>query len=279
MIAFSIWNIHIYWYGIFYAVTFLLWYFFLNFLSKKSYFNNYPKIQNILLAPENLILYILIWVLVGWRIWYFWRWWNNFFDSLIQLPQIRKGWMAFLGWAIWVVIMIYIFSKKNKLTTKEFLILMDIILLIVPIWIMLGRIWNHLNQEIQGLNISQTSPAVANLFSTFWLAENWKLNVALAWSILEWGLIAIILHLVFWKVYRKNIRPGLISWIFLVLYGAARLFLEPLKQYSYTSSWKFWLSQAILIAIIILWVYLIYVSSFWNKKNFKRDQKRSDENI
>lgn len=305
MIAFSIGNIHIYWYGIFYAISFLIWYFFLNFLGRsfpgrsnfrhlygelnwpegelkpswKKYFSHYPKIQNILSNPENLIFYVVLGVLIWWRIWYFWRWGDNFFESLIQLPQIRNGWMAFLGWAIWVVIAMYIFSKKNKLDWKQFLILMDIILLIVPIWIMLGRIWNHLNQEIQGLWVSQVSTIIANLFWSFWLVESWKLNVALAWSILEWALIAIILQLIFWTRYIKNIQPWLISWVFLILYGLARLFLEPLKQYSYTTSWKLWLGQAILISIIILWVYLIYVSSFWNKSTLKTDKKNTSKDL
>jgi len=55
-----------------------------------------------------------------------------------------------------VIFAIFLVEKKYNLSRKEFFIIFDLLLLIVPIGIVLGRIGNFLNQELYGIVVPET---------------------------------------------------------------------------------------------------------------------------
>ena len=97
---------------------------------------------------DDLLLYIFLWVILWWRFGYILFYDLSFYlNSPLSIFEIRKWWMSFHGWVIWVVLAMIIFAKKYKI---NFYKLSDEITAILPIWIWLGRIGNYLNKELLG---------------------------------------------------------------------------------------------------------------------------------
>lgn len=66
MVAFTIFGFSIYWYGIFYALAFIIGYLGLSWIGKKNFFFSFPKIQKLLTQDlEDLIFSIALGVVLG----------------------------------------------------------------------------------------------------------------------------------------------------------------------------------------------------------------------
>jgi phosphatidylglycerol:prolipoprotein diacylglycerol transferase len=65
--------------------------------------------------------------------------------------------MSFIGGGVGVVLAVLLFRFFFKLSWKEFLLLFDMVLVIVPLGIFFGRLGNYLNQELYGIAVAQLS--------------------------------------------------------------------------------------------------------------------------
>jgi phosphatidylglycerol:prolipoprotein diacylglycerol transferase len=63
--------------------------------------------------------------------------------------------MSFIGGGVGVFLAMLLFRVFFKLSWKEFLLLFDMILIVVPLGIFFGRLGNYLNQELYGIAVSQ----------------------------------------------------------------------------------------------------------------------------
>lgn len=277
MIAFSIWSIDVYWYGIFYLISFLIWYFFLKWIGKTKIFAKLPKLQDLLQNHvDDLLIYIILWVLIGWRLWEVFIYeWAYFSKNLWQIFAVWNGGMSFIGWAIWVFLSLLIIKYKKKLSFVEFILLFDTLLVVVPLAIVLGRFWNYLNQEIYwlivpehfwGLNSSIINLLTSvNIFHVYDLVDNnLRINVNFVSILFEWSLLFLILWLTYYKsIKQKKIKPGLIVWLFLSFYSLFRFFIEYLRIDSQSHYvWIFTKSQRFFIAFIIVWLMFIFNNNF-----------------
>jgi phosphatidylglycerol---prolipoprotein diacylglyceryl transferase len=73
---------------------------------------------------------------------------NYYSHHLIEIIQIRKGGMSFIGGMIGVAVSLILVARTHKIPQQEMNIVLDLVLLIVPVGIFLGRIGNFLNQEL-----------------------------------------------------------------------------------------------------------------------------------
>ena len=221
-------------YWLMYALGFLAWY----------YIIKYRKI-----IPENklddLLLYIVTWVILWWRIWYiifydFWYYLNNPLDIF----KVWQGGMSFHWWVIWVIIAMLLFSKKYKI---NFYKLADQITLVLPIWLGLGRIWNYLNKELLGFS------------NYYWpLNINWRFPSPLLEMFLEWIVLFTILNYIYIKK-RKSLKSWQIASLFLIFYWLFRIFVEaffrePDSFIGYIW-WYFTLWEIYSLPMIIIWIY------------------------
>ncbi len=272
MVAFEIFWFEIYWYWLFYLFSFLIAYCFFYFLARTSYLDNFPNIKNLLKNwLDDLAVFILIWIIVWWRLWYV-IFYNpsTLLDNPISVFFIWEWWMAFIWWVIWVILSMLYIAKKYALSIKDFLILMDIIVTILPFWIMLWRIWNFLNQElywklVSELNISiihnniETLKNLNLIYVYESIDSNKRINTNFLESIFEWLVLLLILMFVFFKsIYKSYYKPWFISWLFLILYWIIRFFIEFLRapeQVNYIA-W-FTSTQYFMFWFIIVWIVLI----------------------
>jgi len=272
MVAFKLWSINIYRYWIFYLIAFVVWYFFLKFLAKKKVFVNYPWIQEILDKKiEDIIIFVVLWVLIWWRAWHFLIYYlNDLLANPIIFFKVWEWWMSFIWWMIWVTLWILLFTKINKLKFNEFWLLIDIILIVAPVWIIFWRLGNFLNQELYWLIVPLNNWWFWVWFVSFLksfhvysqIDHNFRLNTNFLSIIFEWFLsLWIIIPILYKRIRTKKINPGLITWIFLINYSFWRFLFEYLRQDSSSEFiWMFSKSQYFFIMFFLIWLVLTYFS-------------------
>lgn len=269
MIAFSIWNINVYWYGILYFVWFVFVYLFLKLIWKKKIFSKFEKLQKILDSwLEDLLIYLVLWVLLWGRLGeVFIYQWDYFSNHLSEIFAVWNWWMAFVWGLIWVIIALIIFARVKKIPLNEFFILGSLLVLLAPFTIMLWRFWNYLNQELYGIVISEEFLSKYGALSAFlsninifhvynFVDNNLRLNTNFLAIIFEWLIPFVVWICLFFKqIKSKIIKPYLNIWVFVVLYSFARFVLEYFRVWS-QSQIVWWLSksQRIFLLFFVVWV-------------------------
>lgn len=263
MIAFSLFGRDVHRYGIFYALTFAFWYFFLLWIINKKIIRDkwFLWLDHLLSRSlDDVILWIAWWVVLWWRLWYvfFYE-----FDFYLQYPHkifaIREGGMAFAGWILWVVVALIMIKYIYRLAWKEFLLLADLVVMVVPVGIMLGRIGNYLNKEIYGRTIHTfISSDIISFWTNIFLFRVYpfvdnvlRRNTHLLSFVFEGFLIFCLLVFLFFRYYYHSIqKPWLIWCSFLMSYAFVRFFLEYVR---YDSSLEY-----IRVLTIGQWLYTIF---------------------
>ena len=235
MIAFSLWQVHVYRYGIFYLITAIIGYWFLRWVWKQWRFKTSPGIQKLLThGIDDLILYTICWVLIWGRLGHVFLYDRSYYaDHLKEIFAIRHGWMSFVWGIVGVIFAIFLVEKKYNLSRKEFFIIFDLLLLIVPIGIVLGRIGNFLNQELYGIVVPETlqwlkSSMLTHVYPA--VDRNLRINTNFIAAFFEWLCIWIVLVIQLFKQLAKQRKPWMISVTFIMLYSCVRFFLEFLRQ-------------------------------------------------
>tara|TARA_B110000027_G_scaffold46964_1_gene51517 strand:- start:2019 stop:2816 length:798 start_codon:yes stop_codon:yes gene_type:complete len=169
---------------------------------------------------DDLISYIVISIILGGRIGYivFYNF-SYYFSNPIDILKIWEGGMSFHGAFIGVIIGTYLFSKKLKINHFFFL---DAVACVAPLGIFLGRIANFINSELYG------KPS-----NFFWSVIFPKVDTIprhpsqLYEAFLEgFVLFSILIFLIF----KKNIRIGMCSSLFMILYGIFRILAEQFRE-------------------------------------------------
>ena len=212
---------------------------------------------------DDLFGYIVFGVIFGGRIGYV-----IFYDPIFyfnNLPEIFKLWkggMSFHGGFLGVLSAAYLFSKFKNLNYK---IYFDVLCCVAPIGLFLGRIANFINGELYGI---PTDKPWGVIFPN--IDDLTRHPSQIYEALLEGITLFIILN---FFINRKNIGKGLISSLFLILYGLFRiiseLFREPDTHLGYIlgSVSMGTLLSGIMIIFGILFFYKIILNEK-NKQNF-----------
>ena len=144
---------------------------------------------------------------------------SYYIDNAIDVFKIWEGGMSFHGALIGVIIGTYLFSEKIKINTFFFL---DIIASVAPVGIFFGRMANFINGELYG------KPS-----NFFWSVIFPKVDMIprhpsqIYEAILE-GLVLFFILIII--IFKKNIRTGICSSLFMILYGTFRIFAEQFRE-------------------------------------------------
>lgn len=278
MVAFSFFWINIYWYGIFYLIWFVITYIFLRFLWKSNILDKYPKIQNFLRKNlDDLMIALIIWVLLGWRFWEVFIYeWDYFSQNPWEIIKVWHWWMSFFGWIIWVILSIIVLSFIRKLSWKDFVLLLDCLVFIVPIWIILWRFGNYLNQELYWLAIPEWAWWLSEWLVSFLTNLNFfhvypkvdsllRVNTNFISILFEGIVLFLIIFLASLKqVKEKKIKIWLNSSVFLVFYSVFRFFIEYFRVDSQSQMvWIFTTSQWLFLCLFSIWfVWFLFIEKY-----------------
>ena len=251
-VAIEIFSLEIRWYSLSYIAGILI-----GWLLAKNLF---IKDKNIKDQIDDYITYLIIGLILGGRIGYvlFYNL-NYYLENILDIFKVWQGGMSFHGGLVGIIIVSYLFAKKNKNNVFKYL---DIIALVAPVGIFFGRIANFINSELYG---HETSVPWAVQFIQ---VDNLYRHPSQLYEAILEGLLLFIILLYFWnKNYLK--KTGKLSALFLIFYSFFRFIVEffrvPDEQLGYLF-FDLTMGQLISFIFLLIGIYLI-VTKYEIKKD------------
>lgn len=215
-IALEFFSLKIYWYGLAYFFGIIIGLLFIKKLDKK-----YSHLLNNQKLFDDFIVYIILGILLGGRLGYVLFYNPSFYmQHPSEIIKVWHGGMAFHGAVIGLLLSLYTFSKRNKL---KFFGLTDYLCFVAPIGIFFGRISNFINLELIG---RETNFAYGVKFFN----DEKVRHASQIYEAFGEGLFILTIFLLLEYKFKILKNTGLISSLFLILYGTIRFFIEFFRE-------------------------------------------------
>jgi prolipoprotein diacylglyceryl transferase len=250
---FSIGQLSIRWYGLMFAMAFLSGYIvFTRFLATERLTSE---------MMDQLLIYIAVGTVIGARLGHCFFYEPDYFlANPLEILKIWKGGLASHGAAIGILLALWLYIRKYKLS---FLWLIDRIVIVVALGGAFIRLGNLFNSEIYGLptdlpwgfefvrdrlydsNTGDILPTVAR-------------HPTQLYESLSYILIFLALFLFYRKRYKK-VRDGFIFGVFMILLFSARFFIEFVEndQVAFEAGMQFNMGQLLSLPFIIAGIVMI----------------------
>lgn len=209
-VAFSIGPLQVHWYGLMYLAAFASAWWFAMRRSERAW--SPVRRQKV----EDLVVYVAFGVILGGRCGYV-LFYN--FDKWVADPlwllRLWEGGMSFHGGLLGVMVAMAIFARQIR---QPFLAVADFVAPLVPVGLGFGRIGNFIGQELWGRS---TDGPWGMVFPRD--PEQLVRHPSQLYQAFLEGLVLFVV--LFW--FSKKPRPtGVISGLFLLLYGVFRFVVE-----------------------------------------------------
>ncbi len=251
---FSYKGIHLRWYGLAYALGFIIGYFYLKKRFKKF---------NIKGLIDDVVLYGVFGVILGGRIGYVLIYNLPYYiHHPIEALYIWDGGMSFHGGLIGICIAGILLAKKYKLSFYD---LADETVVIAPIGLFFGRIANFINDELWG-RVTDVPWAVEFPAGGFLPRHPSQLYEAF----FEGLVIFVILLSLRDKLITKR---GVLFWFFVFLYGFFRFFIEFTRQPDPQLGFIYGLTMGQWLCLIMIIISGIELYLRWIKYEDRKQEK------
>lgn len=247
-VAFSVFGVNIYWYGIIIAFAF-----FISVMLAMKNSNQYD------ISKDDVVdatLYSSIIAIVCARLYYVAFRWESFKDNPIEIINIRQGGLAIYGGIIGALLAAYIYTRIKKINSLNFI---DFSVIYIVLGQAVGRWGNFVNQEAFGRNTTMpwgmTSETVreelllitgANpimpVHPTFLYESLWDIAV---------------FFVLMWFIKRKK-TDGEVFFLYMILYGLGRFWIESLRTDSLMLG-SFRISQLLALVFVVAFSCLFFI--------------------
>jgi phosphatidylglycerol:prolipoprotein diacylglycerol transferase len=208
------------WYALAYIAGLILgWVLVRRIVSDDRYWRgaSRPSVESI----DDLLVYCAFGVIIGGRL-------GNvllydplyYFSHPIEIFKIWEGGMAFHGGLIGALIGILLFARRYHTPA---LTVLDLVALVAPIGLFLGRIANFIRPELWG---RRTDVPWAVIFPG---TDGMPRHPSQIYEALLEGLLAFVILYGLAEMGALR-RPGVVTGAFAVIYGAARIFCEFFRE-------------------------------------------------
>lgn len=257
-VAFSVFGLPIRWYALAYIAGFIIGFFIFKHLTKnKDSAICFSKKQ-----LDDILTYIVLGVIIGGRLGYILFYNLPFFiEKPWEVIMLWHGGMSFHGGLIGVIIATLLFVHNNKFSDKSFarnsLRVLDVLAVVTPVGLGLGRIANFINMEVMGRITNSPIGIVFNGVREYTYPRH-------ASPLYEATLEGLVLFIIMWLLYTKTKlknHPGAIGGLFCVFYAIFRVFCEqfrqPDAQIGFLTSWGLTMGQMLsgimfVVGVVIL---------------------------
>lgn len=238
-IALTIGPLRIHWYGIMYALAFLLGMWLLPRLLRLA------RLQLSAQDRETLVLWIFFGVVLGGRLGFLMFYEGSYFwQNPAKIIAVWEGGMASHGGLLGVLLALIIFSARKKI---DFFRLADVLVIPGAIGLAFGRLGNLINGELYGtvttLPWGMAFPGIEGLR-----------HPTQIYAIAKDLFIASACFLHLRRSIDRNLPSGQTAGLFLILYGALRFIVEIVRDqpYGYSSVLGFELSRGQLLTVPVI---------------------------
>lgn len=211
-VLFRLGSLEIRYYGIIYALSFIIAYFMIYHLAKKGKLNLTKD------DVADFVFYLLIGTVIGARVFYV-----VFYDPVyfinnpLMIPAVWHGGLSFHGGLVGAIVAGLIFCKKKKINFYE---IADIAVIPLAFGLFLGRIANFINGELIG-----------RITNVPWCVKFQNFEGCRHPSQLYESAKNLFMFFVLWFVYdlktkAKKLPSGFLFWLFIIMYSVLRFFIE-----------------------------------------------------
>ncbi|MDR2720894.1 MAG: prolipoprotein diacylglyceryl transferase [Puniceicoccales bacterium] len=243
----------IHWYGVCYAISFIIALFMMNSYSKRE--------KSPLSSDQNTLLlsYVIIGVIAGGRLGYMLMYnFNGLIHDPMSTFRIWEGGMASHGGFVGVAIAVWLFCKIHEMSILK---VNDICSSVAPIGLLLGRIGNFINGELYGkiayvpwaIIFPQSDPKalVVNEIPPRHPSQLYE-------GFAEGLLLFIYMQLRFWL--SRGTAEGQLTGEFLIGYSIARIATEFYRETDVPMICGMSRGQFLSIFLFIIGVVLIFIA-------------------
>jgi phosphatidylglycerol:prolipoprotein diacylglycerol transferase len=211
-VIFKLGPLELRWYGLMYVIGFILAYFLIRYEARR---------RNLKYTDDELydfIFYLILGVIIGGRIGYI-LFYNLpwYLAHPVEMLMINKGGMSFHGGLIGTILAAFIFCKKRKLNFYQ---MVDMGAMSGSIGLGFGRLGNFINGELYG-RVAPPDYPLAMIFPTD--PTGLPRHPSQLYESFFEGFIMFSILFIFSK---KKLKPGIMFWMFIMLYGLFRFFIE-----------------------------------------------------
>ena len=236
-------------YGLFYALGFVITYFLVYHLAKRKALNITKD------DAADFILYLLVGIVSGARVVYVLFYNLPFYiKNPFEIIAVWHGGLSFHGGMIGAIVATYIFCRKKKIGFYD---IADIAVIPVALALALGRIGNFINAELYG-----------RITSVSWCVDYSKNQYVMDIpggcrhpSQIYESLKNFFIFAVLWFIKDKKLPKGLMFWAFVALYGLLRTIMEffrqPDEQVGYIFSY-FTMGQLLSFPLFLFGIFMLF---------------------
>jgi len=241
-VAFSVFGLPIRWYALAYIAGFVIGFYLFRYLTK----NQEDEICLTKKQMDDFVTFIVLGVIIGGRLGYV-LFYNlpYFIEKPLEIFVLWHGGMSFHGGLLGVIIATFLFAWKNKFADKSVprnaFRMLDVLSVVAPIGIGLGRIANFINMEVMG-RITNSPLGVV-----FVGGPEYPRHPSPLYEATLEGLVLFIIMLLLYTKTKLRKTPGAISGLLCVFYAVFRIFCEqfrqPDAQIGFLTSWGLTMGQ------------------------------------
>lgn len=251
-IAFSIFNIDIYWYAIIIVFAIIIALIVLKLNEDKCEID----FQTIL----DLSVFLIPISLIGARIYYVIFNKSVFIEKPLQVFNFRTGGLAIYGGIIAGIITCYIFCKKRKINIWN---LLDYIAPSLAVGQAIGRWGNFVNIEAYGEETTN--------FFRMGINENGIYKEVQPTFLYE-SISTFLIFLFLMYLIRKRKFKGEIVCIYFILYSFARFWIEGIRSDS-LMFYNFRISQVLSLTIFVIFIFVLWYKIDKSRKKSKNETR------
>lgn len=261
-IMFSIFGIDIRWYSVLILVAFLVAYLLINKEAKR--FNIKGDFV------FNMLFWVLIFGIIGARIYYVIFDWASFKNNPIEILMIWNGGLAIHGGLIAGLITMIVYTRKYNFRTIRYLDFCVVGLIIAQA---IGRWGNFFNSEAHG--VITTLEHLNDLHIPKFVIDGMFINGNYYTPTFFYESVFCLIGFVLLLIIRKNkyIKVGDLTAIYLCFYGILRIFIESSRTDALMFM-GFKIAQIISIIMIVSGVFILII----NRKKGKFEDLYNDKN-
>ena len=247
--------IKIRWYALSYIVGILLsWFLILKIIKIKKIDLNSKEISDLI---SNCMIGIIIGGRLGYVIFYNPEYYSN---NLVEIFKIWNGGMSFHGGFVGVVFAVIYSSKLFKIPILTFA---DLIAIVAPVGLFFGRLANFINGELFGRT---TNHSFGIIFPN---GGDVPRHPSQLYEAFFEGIVLFIILWVMMHLFDLLKKPGMITSLFIFLYGVFRFFIEFFRepdQHIGLLYFEFSMGQILSFPMILIGLYFSII--FYNKSKY-----------
>ena len=236
-------------YGLFYALGFIIAYFLIYYLAKRKELSITKN------DVADFLVYVIVGVVLGARFVYVVVYNPIFYlQNPFEIIAVWHGGLSFHGGLLGAITSAYIFCRRKKIAFYD---LADIVVVPVALALALGRIGNFMNAELYGriTNVDWCIDYSKNKFIEN-LPSGCRHPSQIYASIKNLAIFAVL-----WFIKDKKLPKGFMFWSFITLYGLFRTFIEffraPDEQIGFIFNY-FTMGQLLSFPLFLLGLYMLF---------------------